>query len=154
MRRLIWTIFLSALLPGPASGQAARDCWDNLKQLQPGQKIEVVDMNLKSLKGTLLAFSEEAISLQVGKNELAVQRPNVLRVSSPENSKRGRNTLIGLAIGATIGAGIAGCSFKSPCEWPPSRESAIGAGVGAAAGALVGAAVAGDQTIYRARKKP
>jgi len=147
---------LGILLPLLASvgawAQGPADSWDNLMQLRVGQKIEVVDMNLKSLKGTLLSLSEEAVSLQVGENEVAVQRPDVLRVSSRENPKRGRNALIGLALGAMLGAGVAGCSFESPCKWPPSRESAIGAGAGAAAGALVGAVVAGHQTIYRAPK--
>lgn len=128
------------------------DSWENLNRLREGETIEVVDMNLKSLKGTFMGFSEEAVSLRVKQDDVIIKRADVFRVSSRAGSRRARNTLIGLAIGASMGAAIAGCSFESPCDWPPSKESAIGAGVGAAAGALVGAALPGHPTIYRARK--
>jgi|SRR2546427_778546 len=60
-----------------------------LEQLQVGQKIEVIDMNLKSLKGTLTAVSEEAISLRTKQGELSVERANVFRLSDREHTRRG-----------------------------------------------------------------
>ena len=49
MKRLILTTLFLALISGLARGETMDDSWDNLKQLRVGQKIEVVDMSLKSL---------------------------------------------------------------------------------------------------------
>ncbi len=143
-----------------AQPQAATDetGWSNLQQLRVGQKIEVVDTNLKKHKGTFLSFSEEAISLRVGKDEVGVQRRNVLRVSLREKSKRLRNALIGLAIGA--GAGVAAAEIFARTDQPIARFRGeyrsiayvvlvpVGIGVGAGIGA---AFPPGYQTIYRAK---
>ena len=153
---LVATIF-SISLPAQELGEHS---WGNLQQLRVGQKIEVVDTNLKKYKGTFLSFSEEAISLRVKKQEVGVQRPNVLRVSLREKSKRLRNALIGMAIGA--GAGVAAveiCAYASsgslPCAGQDFRAVAyaILVPVGGAAGAGIGAAFPGYQTIYRVEGK-
>ena len=152
---LVTTIF-SISLPAQEPGEHS---WDNLQQLRVGQKIEVVDTHLKKLKGTFLSFSEEAISLRVGKDEVGVQREDVFRVSLREKSKRLRKALIGMAIGA--GAGVAAieiCAYASsgflPCAGQDFRAVAyaILVPVGGAAGAGIGAAFPpGYQTIYRAK---
>ena len=150
MQRLLWGLLILVLVPLPSSAQTARDSWDNLKQLQPGQRIEVVDMKLKSLKGTFVSFSEEAISLRVKESEVAVPRPDVLRVSLRENSKRTRNLLIGLGIGAAGGL-AAGVGLM---EREPGYAGAV-AGTTvlfAVVGAGLGAAFPGYQTIYRVKR--
>jgi hypothetical protein len=40
-----------------------------------GQRIEIVDTRWVSQKGTFLKFSEDALWLQVGEEEVVVQRP-------------------------------------------------------------------------------
>jgi len=152
---LVTTIF-SVSLPAQEPGKHS---WGNLQQLRAGQRIEVVQMNLKSLQGTFLSFSEEAISLRVGKDEVGVQREEVFRVSLRKKSKRLRNVLIGLAIGA--GAGVAAVeicaqasSGFSPCLGQDFRAIAYAVlvPVGGAVGAGVGATFPpGYQTIYRAK---
>ena len=158
MQRLLWGMLILVLVPLPSSAQTARDSWDNLKQLQPGQRIEVVDMNLKSVVGALVNVSEEGISLRAQKaaDLVTVERAKVYRVTSRESSKRLRNALIGAAIGGGLMAIPAGISAVI-C----SNEGGICAGtiagfiaVGAGAGAGLGAAVPGYQTIYRAKKRP
>jgi hypothetical protein len=180
MRKLLLGLVILFLAPALASGQtvnapnrlwaaqpqsppSGESDWSSLQQLRVGQKIEVVDTNLKKLKGTFLSFSEEAISLRVGKDEVGVQRPNVLRVSLRGKSKRLRNALIGMAIGA--GAGVAAIEICaqassrfsfSPCLGQDFRAVAyaILVPVGGAAGAGIGAAFPpGYQTIYRAEGK-
>ena len=129
--------------------------WNNLQQLRVGQKIEVVDTNLKKLKGTFLSFSDEAISLRVGKDEVGVQRPKVFRVSAREHSKRLRNTLIGLGIGAAAGAvvGAAAVAGKPRQAGERRLSMVIGTLIGSGVGTVVGAAFPGYQTIYRAKGK-
>ena len=111
-------------------------------------------MNFKSLKGTFLGASEEAISLRGKQNEVAVPRADVLRVSSLDGSKRKRNFLLGLAIGAGGGM-LAGSGIVSAAglfdEGTGHKPLAIILGslaAGAAAGGAVGAS-SGYRTIYR-----
>jgi hypothetical protein len=153
---LVTTIFSISL----RAQESGKHSWENLQQVRVGQKIEVVDTNLKKLKGTFLSFSEEAISLRVGKDEVGVQRPNVLRVSLREKSKRLRNALIGLAIGAGAGAAAAEISirasdpgfFSERAFWQIPYAILVSAGI--AVGAGIGAAFPpGYQTIYRAKGK-
>ena len=78
--------------------QRPNQTWDNLQRLQAGQKIKVVQMDMKSLKGRFLGFTEETISVRVKKDEVAVARADVLRISLRGKPKRLRNTVIGLGI--------------------------------------------------------
>lgn len=92
----------------PFAAQTDEGSWENLNQLQVGQKIEVVQTDLKKLKGTFLSLTEEAISLRVKKDDVGVPRVNVLRVGSLDRPKRKRNIVLGVALGAGLGmaAGI------------------------------------------------
>ena len=151
MRRALSAILPLLLFPVVTTAQTAEGSWQNLNQLRAGQKIEVVDTNLKKLKGTFLSFSEEAISLRVGKDEVGVQRPNVFRVSSREHSKCLRNTLIGLAVGGAAGLAIGAAVDSSFSEEDENIAKAIFTPIGLGAGAGLGAAFPGYQTIYRAK---
>ncbi len=168
MRKPLLGLVILFLAPALASGQtvnapdrlwaaqpqAAADetGWSNLQQVRVGQKIEVVDTNLKKYKGTFLSLSDEAISLRVGKDEVGVQRPNVFRVSSREHSKRLRNTLIGLAVGGAAGLAIGAAFDSSFSEEGENIAKAILTPIGLGAGAGIGAAFPpGYQTIYRAK---
>jgi hypothetical protein len=147
-----------ALQEAQPSAEPGISDWNNLQQLRAGQRIEVVDTNLKKYKGTFLSFSEEAISLRVGKDEVGVQREDVFRVSLRGKSKRLRNALIGMAIGAGAGVAAAEISirasepgfFSERDFWQVPYVVLVSAGI--AVGAGVGAAFPpGYQTIYRAK---
>ena len=130
--------------------------WNNLQQLRVGDKVEVVRTDLSKHKGTFLSFSDEAISLRIGKDEVGVQRPKVFRVSVREHSKRLRNTLIGLGIGAAAGAvvGVAAVAGKPRQAGERRLSVVIGTLIGSGVGTVVGAALSpGYQTIYRAKGK-
>ncbi|MFB3095643.1 MAG: hypothetical protein ACE10O_07305 [Candidatus Acidiferrales bacterium] len=129
--------------------------WNNLQQLRVGDKVEVVRTDLSKLKGTFLSFSDEAISLRIGKDEVGVQRPKVFRVSAREHSKRLRNTFIGLGIGAAAGAvvGVAAVAGKPRQAGERRLSMVIGTLIGSGVGTVVGAAFSGYQTIYRAEGK-
>ena len=141
MLMALFSVSLRAQQPG-------KDSWDNLNRLQAGQKIQVVQMNMKSLKGNFLGFSDEMISLRVKNDEVAVPREEVLRVSLGGKPKRGRNTLIIAGVGAAVGAGFheTGETGVFMLVFAP-----IGAGVGAAVGAA--APFASYETIYQAKRK-
>jgi hypothetical protein len=152
MKRVIETLLLVLLVPGFGWAKSSQDNWGNLKQLAPGQKIEVVDSKMKTLKGTFVSVSEEAISLQVGKSEKSIARADVVRVSVHDNSHRARNMLLASGviggitlIPAAIGLAINGNEGNS-C---PACVAAIVAGFGG--GAALGA-IPGSRTIYRVKK--
>ena len=152
-RMKLTILVLLLLVPGIGFAGSSPNDWDNLKQLRPGQKIEVVDSSMKTVQGAFVAVSEEAISLRVGKSEESVVRAKVVRVSVRDTSHRTRNMIIGAAVGA--GAGLA---IMIPLEIQQSNEgnSLAGPLAGVTAG-LAGAglglgAIPGNRTIYRARK--
>jgi hypothetical protein len=152
MKRVIETLLLLLLVPGFSLAQSSQNNWDNLKQLRPGQKIEVVDSSMKTLKGAFVSFSDEAISLQAGKGEESVERAKVVRVSVRDNSHRVRNMLLGsgilggIAVAATAVPLMAGSNEGNSC---PACAAAIAAGFGG--GAALGA-IPGSRTVYRAKK--
>jgi hypothetical protein len=132
--------------------QSAKDSWDNLKQLHPGQKIEVVDTSMKSLRGLFVSVSEEAITLQVGKNPQSIERAKVVRVSVRDNSHRTRNMLLGSSILGGIALGAAAIPLGATSNEGnscPVCVAVIAAGFGG--GAALGA-IPGSRTVYRAKK--
>lgn len=144
----IFSLSLQALQPGKAS-------WKNLNRLQAGQKVQVVQMDMKSLKGNFLGFTDEMISLRVKKDEVAVPREEVLRVSLRGKRKRGLSALVDAGLGAGLGA-IIGAAVGAAVQ-EPDEFALMGAPIGAGVGAAVGAAApfASYETIYRVkRKKP
>lgn len=150
MLMAIFSVSLQAQEPGQQS-------WDNLKQLPARQKIQVVQMDMKSLKGRFLVVSEEAISLRVKKKSVTIPRAEVLRVSLSGEPKRGRSALAGAGIGAVAGAIIGAVFGAGYGEGPQAGALAAGFAVlGAIPGAAVGAGipfVRSYQTIYRAKRK-
>jgi len=160
MRRLTMGLFISLLAAGLGLAQTAEDSWDNLSILRVGEKIQVVDQKLKSLTGTFVGVTEEAISLQVGEAPVTVQRVDVLRVTSRERTQRRRNALIGLAIGAAAGAVGQVIWLERATTGPVyyggegAAQIAAAAILGGGIGAGIGAAFPSHRTIYRAKKQP
>ena len=141
----IISVSLQAQKPG-------KDSWGNLNRLQAGQKIQVVQMDMKSLKGRFLGFSEEAISLKVKKKQVSVPRTEILRVSASDKAKRNRNGLIGLAIGVAGGLAVGiPVDKRLRNEGQKTPVTAILAPAGAAVGYFAGRA-GGYQTIYRVKR--
>ena len=147
------TALVLILVPALAAARKDYELWDNLKELQSGHKIEIVDSKFKSQKGNFGGFSENAISLQVQNHEVVVQRPNVLRVSSREKNRRKRHILIGAVIGAAaMGALSVGCQAIGSEGGNVAACVASEVAAGAAIGAGLGALAPGYLTIYQARK--
>ena len=135
--------------------QTNRASWANLSALQAGQKIQIVDMNSKKHSGTFVSVSDKAISYQEAAGEQMIQKQDVRSVKLMENKHRLRNTLIGGAVGAGAGAGIAAaadhpCSSQGFCIDPIGRGGAAGIGalVGFVGGAVVGVLWPSHKMIY------
>ena len=154
MHRLTLITLSVLLLATIAGAQDPEQPWDNLRSLGVGEKIQVVDQKLKSLKGTVVSFSDEAITFQAGKDTVTIQRADVFRVSSRKGMSRGKRTLIGMAIGAAAGTAVGasiGASYHEKGETPVFLLVAVPIGV--AAGAVGGALSTDRPTIYRAERR-
>ena len=139
----------------PPSGESE---WGNLQRLRVGDKVEVVRYNLSKHKGKMLAWTEESISLRLKNQEVTIPREDVYRVTWLSKSKRGRNALIGLVVGAGVGA-VFGANIRGDLS-PGDRgymTAAEAAGVMSlffgGIGAGVGAAFPSHPTIYRAPRR-
>jgi hypothetical protein len=79
---------------------ADESSWSNLEEISPGQKIQVVEMSLKSVEGTFTTYNDRSVSIKYKRKEITIDRENVLRVSLRGPAKRKRRIITGLAIGA------------------------------------------------------
>jgi hypothetical protein len=146
-------IFLSIcilVLPGAALAQIDKTSWANLRGLQAGQSIQVVDSASKKHTGTFMSISETAISLRVATGEQSIQKQDVRTVKLNTNKRRARNTLVGGAVGGGIGAvtgAIIGAATHKGCASEEFCFDVIGeggsAGLGSATGFLGGVAIGG-----------
>jgi hypothetical protein len=152
MKRVSATLLLLLLIPGFGLAQSSHDNWDNLKQLHAGQKIEAVNTSMKSLRGPFVSVSAEAITLEVGKSQVSIERAKVVRISVRDTSHRTRNMLLGSGIAGGIALAIALVPLRASSNEGnscPACAAAIAAGFGG--GAALGA-IPGSRTVYRIKK--
>jgi hypothetical protein len=157
MKKATFALGFILLFPGLVSAQIFEYSWDNLKQLQVGQPIEVVDTHMRSLRGEFVTFTNEVITLRQGKQERAVSRPEVARVSMSVRSAshRKRNMILGAAIAGGTGLAIGvladavASGESNGCTGCIVGFTAAGVGGGLGLGALSGAQY---KVIYRAKK--
>ncbi len=133
----------------PWTAQDDKSDWNNLRQLRIRDKVELVRMNLSKQKGTVLAWTEEAISLLVKGRDVTIPREDVYRVTWLSKSHRARNAWRGMALGAAVGA-LIGAVSANQGTLIRGANTAAGALLGAGAGAGVGAAFPSHPTLYRA----
>jgi len=159
MKRVIETLVLLLLVPGFGWARSSQNSWDNLKQLAPGQQIRIVLSDAKSYSGQFRSLMDAGIVVRLATGDQAFERQSVLRISTQGKSHRGRNTLIGLAVGTGAGiiVGVASPELgQGKCAQGSCLDAASVAlpGVaGAAVGAGLGAAIPthGWHDVYRAR---
>ena len=127
--------------------QAQESQWQNLAQIRPGTKVQVVEQSLKSTSGRFVRFSETDLTLKVENKEVVVLRDQVNRVSITGKNRK-RNTLIGLAAGAGAGLALGAAVMERESGYAGAvAGSTVGfAGIGAGIGAVIPAA----KTVYRA----
>lgn len=135
------------------AAQAPPESWESLRQLRPGEDIEVVDLRMKSHRGRFADYTPDSIALRSQGRDLRVARTEVASVKRRSQPHRRRNTLLGLTIGAASGLAVGAIRGKTYHEqgetgvfisvWTP-----IGAGIGGAVGAALPSG--GEVTVYRA----
>jgi hypothetical protein len=76
--------------------------WENLGKLDPGAPIEVATSD-RAEKGEFVSSSTESLTIHTRTGEQRFFRKDVVRVVSRRQSRRMRNVLIGVGVGAAIG---------------------------------------------------
>jgi hypothetical protein len=148
---------LVAALAATAAAQPAKPIanWANLNQLVTGAEIRVTVADGKTLRGFMQRVTPESLAINATTSQETLSRQDVRRVALKRPGHRGRNTLIGLAIGT--GAGLAvGAGLDSQSRGPYDLFSNSGKvflwPVGALVGTVIGVALptGGWREVYRA----
>jgi hypothetical protein len=126
------TLILLLTNPGFAAG-----AWADLAAVPPGRNIRVHTAAGKH-SGALLAVSEQAVTFRSGAGiEVAIPRPDVVKLYVETRSRRLRNTIIGTAVGVAAGAvlyGTLGSWFRNEGRDDTGIMLAVPIAIGAAAG--------------------
>jgi hypothetical protein len=131
MRNLVLLIVLTAAVA------PAQNNWANVKGLPVGGEIRVSLQGGKSYRGQVQNVTDESLIIVAASSQETLARPQIKKVSSKGDSHRGRNTLIGLGIGA--GAGLAiGAGSDASCGGHCWFGNSIGKEVLTPVGAIIG----------------
>jgi hypothetical protein len=159
MKRAAFALEFLLLVQALGLAESGQHGWDNLKQLAPGQQIRIVLSDARSCTGQFQSLTDAGIVVRLAAGDQAFERQSVLRISTQGKSHRGRNALIGLAVGTGAGI-IVGVASPELGQGKCSQGSCVNAtsvsvagAAGAAVGAGLGAAIPthGWHDVYRAR---
>jgi hypothetical protein len=152
MHKVRNTILSGALLGLALAGQAQTakaKSWESLGQLNLGAPIEVI-VEGHSSRGEFVSCSTEKLTIRTRSGEMSFPRPEVIQVNSRAQTRRFRNALIGLGVGAAISLitdQTIGRFLRN--EGNPDSARPLIWSVPIAIGAAAGAAIPSYQTLYK-----
>lgn len=147
---------LAATLAATAAAQQAKPIanWANLNQLVTGAEIRVTLANGKTLRGFVQGVTPESLAINATTSQETLSRQDIRRVDLKRPGHRGRNTLIGLAVGtgAGLAAGAVADAKSGPGRMFPDSGKVVLSPLGALIGTVVGVALptGGWREVYRA----
>jgi hypothetical protein len=121
--------------------------WAKLNGLAPGSEVKVDLSDGRELRGFVQRVAADSLEIAASTGQETLARKDVKRVSVRRKSHRGRNALVGTAVGA--GVGLAGGAIADRCNHTgfmscmdigPSAKvvlTPLGGLLGAAVGALI-----------------
>jgi hypothetical protein len=150
LRHFTLLVILFCLPFATLDAQTTASAWSSVKSLNPGTEVRISAGNRK-VDGRIQSVTDDSITLDSSKGQEMFTQKEVSRAEVKGKGHRGRNALIGGAIGAAagvaIGFGVSGCDCIVP------RGAVVGAfaaafGIG---GALIGAFIpsGGWHTVYK-----
>lgn len=144
-------VTFAALLVFATQLIAASSDWAAVMSLPPGRAV-VVSFSKQTAAGTLAAVSADQIVVKTNKGEVTAARADVKRVWITGH-RRGRNVLIGSAIGAgaAIGPGLVFRTYYNNEVGGGGKALAAMLAIGVGIGAALGAAGGGRELIYKAQ---
>src|SRR5436305_1969569 len=115
LKHLCWFLTVVCFAPTSFAQSNATD-WNTVKGLATGADVRLT-AGSRTVHGKVLRVSDENIVLALGKSQEMFPQQEVLRVRLRGDSHRGRNSLIGLAGGAAIGAIIGAAAHQDCSGW-------------------------------------
>ena len=123
--------------------------WTTLRDLKKGERIGVVQNDMKRVEGRFESANDEGITLTTDR-PITVPKDQIARVYQRPRLNRLTRTMLGAGIGAAAGGlvdGTFGTYLRNESHGP---EAGVITGLGAAGGAGIGAVSGGGyRTIYR-----
>jgi len=151
-------VLLFLLPPGLNAQQLPEESdWNNLNRLQVSQRIAVKTKDNITHYGKFLAYSDEAISLREGKQEVGYRREEVVRVSLLGPPDRGKAALYGFLFTFAGATTITAAKIGGEEDLVASGKVVISVGIGALFGGIgagIGAAAAPSSKIVIYRAQP
>jgi hypothetical protein len=145
------TCFVSVVLAVGCAFAADTSHWSALRELKKGDRVGVVQMDMKRFEGRFDHATDDAITL-VADQTVTVPKDRVVRVYRRPRVNRAVRAVIGAGIGAAAGGltdGTLGAYFRNESHGPdPGVITALGAAAGAGIGAASGG---GYRTVYQKR---
>jgi hypothetical protein len=156
-RAIFWPALLAATFAAPVAAQQAKPTadWANLNQLVPGSEIRITLAAGKTLRGFVQRVTPESLSINATTSQETIPRQDIRRVALKKPGHRGRNTLIGLAVGAgvglAVGAGLDSQASHDAFNFLPNAGKAVLTPLGALIGTVIGVALptGGWRDVYR-----
>jgi hypothetical protein len=143
--------FVSVVLTVGCAFAADTSQWSGVRELKKGDRVGVVQTDMKRVEGRFDHATDDAIIL-VADQTVTVAKDQVVRVYRRPRVNRGVRALIGAGIGAAAGGlsdGTLGAYLRNESHGPdPGVITAVGVGVGAGIGAASGG---GYKTVYQKR---
>jgi hypothetical protein len=147
-------VTIAAVLVLSASAQQTKPIaqWANLNGLESGSEIRVVLKGGKTIAGFLQTVSADSMAINAATSQEALSRQDVKLVSLKRPGHRGRNTVIGLLIGAGAGLASGAAIDHNSHGWFPNLGKDVLTPLGAIIGTVVGVAIptGGWRVVYRA----
>jgi hypothetical protein len=150
MKRCIVLVFVLSAVG--AAAESKHD-WSAVDGLAAGTEIRVWVSGGKTLRGFLQKADADSLTINATTSQETLARQDVKRVQTKRQGHRGRNTLIGFAVGTAGGlAAGAGVDHADTGSWFPNAGKAVFTPIGAIIGTVVGVALptGGWREVYRA----
>src|SRR5580698_669660 len=100
--RLTLIATLCAVFAGnaPAQQEVSLQGWDHLMQFAPGTPLRVALSSGRIIRGSLQKVTADSLAINETASQETLSRAEIVTVQLKGKGRRGRNALIGLAIGA------------------------------------------------------
>jgi hypothetical protein len=156
--KILWRAVLAAALTTTAVAQPAKPIanWANLNQLVPGSEIRITLASGRTLRGFVQGVTPDSLAINATASQETLSRQDIQRVSLKRPGHRGRNTLIGLAVGTAgglvFGAVVDSQGSHDQWNWFPNLGKQVCTPLGAIVGTVVGVALPTGRwrDVYRA----
>ena len=156
LNRIYLLALVAAVLAATAAAQQAKPIanWVNLNQLVAGSEIRVTLATGKTMRGFVQRVTAESLAINATTSQEMLSRQDIRRVELKKPGHRGRNTLIGLAVGTGVGlaAGAVADSKSGPGVMFPDLGKVVFSSAGVLLGTVIGVALptGGWRDVYRA----